>query len=312
MPIKLDERETERCGPATKTGLNVYARNVSSQYGEDGIIEKALELIGACNGWAVEFGAADGKYCSNTRNLIEAKGYSTVLIEADQALFLDLARTYESNAKVIPVNALVGFENHNGLDQLLKPFPIPLDFDLLSIDVDGNDYHCWKAVNFYRPKIVVIEFNPTIPNSVVFIQSPDMHVSQGSSISAIDALAKSKGYELIATTFANAVFVDRKYYNLFGVEDNSVGVLRTDASAITHLFSGYDGTIFIAGCGMLPWHILPYNASSMQQLPKCLRQYPGHYGKVKKIIVWAYRRLRLKKVRASLAGQGIGRLLEIT
>lgn len=49
-------------GPAT--WLAAFARNVSSQYGEDGIIEKILDVIGDCNKWCVEFGSRDGRVCS--------------------------------------------------------------------------------------------------------------------------------------------------------------------------------------------------------------------------------------------------------
>lgn len=55
--------------------LNEFASNVTSQFGEDGIIEKILEVIGDANRWCVEFGASDGVYLSNTYNLIKNKGY---------------------------------------------------------------------------------------------------------------------------------------------------------------------------------------------------------------------------------------------
>nr|VFK56242.1 MAG: hypothetical protein BECKTUN1418F_GA0071002_10832 [Candidatus Kentron sp. TUN]VFK61659.1 MAG: hypothetical protein BECKTUN1418D_GA0071000_115613 [Candidatus Kentron sp. TUN]VFK62495.1 MAG: hypothetical protein BECKTUN1418E_GA0071001_10812 [Candidatus Kentron sp. TUN] len=70
------------------TWLLEYRRNVYSQTGEDGIIEKILDIIPRNDKWCVEFGAWDGSFLSNTRHLIEHKGFSAVLIEAENMLAL--------------------------------------------------------------------------------------------------------------------------------------------------------------------------------------------------------------------------------
>ena len=75
-----------------------------------------------------------------------------------------------STEKNIMINAAVGFDKSNSLDVLLSGRQVPADVDVLSIDIDGNDYHAWAAINSLRPKLVVIEFNPTIANAVRFIQ----------------------------------------------------------------------------------------------------------------------------------------------
>ncbi len=244
-----EDINVENHGNTTKqnTWLKEFSRNVTSQYGEDGIIEKILEVIGENDKWCVEFGSWDGRKCSNTYKLISVKEYSAVLIEGNPKRFKDLVKTFEGNEKVILINAFVGFEKVDGLDSILKTIGIPIDYDLLSIDIDGNDYHVWEAIHDYKPKVVVIEFNPTIPKTVEFIQPRDVHVTQGSSLLSINKLAKSKGYELVSTTKTNAFFVDSKYFSLFGIRDNSVGTMMTDESLITHIFCGYDGTVFIRG-----------------------------------------------------------------
>ena len=99
--------------------LSDFAGNITSQHGEDGIIEKVLEVIGDTNKWCVEFGSWDGQYLSNTFNLIKNRAFAAVLIEGDVSRFRDLLKTYEGNSKVVPVNAFVGFEKKNGLDSLL-------------------------------------------------------------------------------------------------------------------------------------------------------------------------------------------------
>lgn len=95
--------------------LNEFATNVTSQAGEDGIIEKVLDVITDNDGWCVEFGAWDGRQHSNTFNLINNKGYYAILIEGDVDRFRDLLANYEGNGKVFPINAFVGFEENNGL-----------------------------------------------------------------------------------------------------------------------------------------------------------------------------------------------------
>ncbi|MEW6291345.1 MAG: hypothetical protein AB1545_16025 [Thermodesulfobacteriota bacterium] len=271
--------------------LNQFARNEYSQAGEDGIIEKALEVINENDRWCVEFGAWDGVYLSNTRNLIANRGYSAVLIEGDMERCNDLKKNFRDNKDIHPIHAFVGFENNNGLDSILEKTDIPLNFDVLSIDIDGNDYHVWAAVKHYNPKLVVIEYNPTIPNAVEFIQPADMSITQGNSLLALTNLAKQKGYELIAVTQCNAIFVDSRYFELFGIADNSIDAIRTDYSAVTYLFNGYDGTVFTSGCGRVCWHSIPYRHSRMQLVPLWLRTYPGNYGLTKKVFAKIYRYL---------------------
>jgi hypothetical protein len=297
--IQVDDKtESDDRNPMNKSShwLNQFAKNFTSQNGEDGIIEKVLEVIQVTDKWCVEFGSWDGKHCSNTYNLIHNKGYSAVLIEGDTSRYQDLLRTYERNRKIFPINAFVGFNDEDCLDALLKKTELPDDFDLLSIDIDGNDYHVWGKVNDYKPKIVIIEYNPTIPNPVEFVQSRNMRISQGSSLLSINNLAKIKGYELVAVTQTNAIFVDSKYFDLFGIRDNSVAAMRSDESLVTHIFCGYDGTVFIRGCGDLPWQRVSYRESRMQQLPKWLRESPGSKNKLRKKFARLYHKLRDKNI----------------
>ena len=282
---------------ATKqnTWLQRFAGNVTSQYGEDGIVQKILEVIGRNNKWCVEFGSWDGKQCSNTFSLITECGYSGVLIEGDRERFKDLEKTFEENKSVVLLNTFVGFEKNNSLDVILKNVEIPQDFDLLSIDIDGNDYHVWNAFENYKPKVVIIEFNPTIPKKVEFVQARDIKITQGSSLLSINKLAKSKGYELVCTTKTNAFFVDSQYFNLFGIRDNSVETMMTDESLITHIFCGYDGTVFIRGYGIMPWQTVAYKESRVQQLPKWARKVAGDSNIIRRKLGKWFRRFRKKK-----------------
>jgi hypothetical protein len=269
-----------------------FARNVHSQKGEDGIIAKVLEVLGMEKGWCVEFGAWDGEHLSNTYNLIANRGFSAVLIEGSASRFQALAEKFRNNPAVTAINAFVGFTADDGLDKILASTAVPLDFDVLSIDIDGNDYHAWKAVNRYRPKLVVIEFNPTIPSAVEFVQPPDMSVNQGSSIRSMALLAKEKGYELIAATDYNCFFVPKEHFGLFGIEENSVEAIRPSEELVSYIFNGFDGTVFVRGYGKVEWHGVPYIESRMQQIPRLLRRFPDTYGPVMKVVAKHYRSLK--------------------
>ena len=271
-----------------------YKKNVHSQTGEDGIIEKILDIIPNKDKWCVEFGAWDGKFLTNTCNLIDAKGYSAVLIESDRKRFRDLQGNYSHHDNVFTINKSVGFKEEDGLDHILQATPIPRDFDFLSIDIDGNDYHVWKAVSKYSPKIVAIEYNPTIPNPIPFIQPADPAIQQGASLLSIVELGRKKGYELVSVLPFNAFFVRREYYPLFHIRSNAPEVLRTTMDSITYIFSGYDGRIFLRGYRKLPWHGLNMNESMVQLLPKFLQRYPDNYNWLQKLLFNLYKLLNRK------------------
>lgn len=263
------------------TWLNQYESNVTSQSGEDGIIEKILETLGETDGWCVEFGAWDGKHLSNTYNLTENKGYSAVLIEANPEKFTTLDKTYKNKPEIVTLNAFVGFDEDDNLDTLLEPTAIPETFDVLSIDIDGNDYHVFAAMTRYKPKIVVVEFNHTIPSHIDFVQEKNPSVAQGASLAAMIRLGKSKGYEAVATTRTNVLFVDERYFPLFKISDNSPDAIRRERSHLTYVFCGFDGTIFVHGNQELNWHGISYK-SRLRQLPKWMRAYPNNYGRLQR------------------------------
>jgi hypothetical protein len=189
--------------------------------------------------------------------------------------FRDLERNYAGRPGVTTLNRFVGFDATDGLDAILEKTGMPRDFDFCCIDIDGNDYHTWNAFTLYQPKLVCIEFNPTIPPEVSFVQAADPAVNHGCSLTALVDLARRKDYELVSVIGVNAFFVDKNYYPLFGITDNSISALWTKRDCITYLFSGYDGRIFLRGCQKLPWHEkFPMDESRMQALPPFVRRYP--------------------------------------
>lgn len=276
--------------------------NTYSQAGEDGVIAAILALLPSRNQWCVEFGAWDGIHLSNVRKLILEAGYKAVMIEANPVKFTTLKETYAGNPGVTPVNAFVGLDAASGLDRILSASAIPKDFDFLSIDIDGNDYHAWDAVRTYRPKVVCIEFNPTIPTEVDFVQPADPGIKQGASLAALNRLANSKGYELVCVLSWNAFFVDRPYFAAFGIADNSPRALRADQSDVTWIFSGFDGSIHLAGSKALPWHGVAMDERKLQVLPKVLQTFPDDYSPLQNWLFSFFRPQPMKRLLARLAG----------
>jgi hypothetical protein len=284
--------------------LLAHAKRVTSKAGEEGILEQALEVVGESDGWCVEFGAHDGRSWSNTYSLITERRFRAVLIEPDARRFAQLRETYAGNDRVHAIKQSVGFRPDDGLDAILSRTPIPTGFDVLSIDIDGNDYHAWKAIERYRPKLVVIEFNPTIPTAVEFVQVLDPRLSHGSSLRSVVALGRDKGYELVAVTDENAVFVRSDYFPRFGIRDNSPERLRPKQD-VAYLFQGYDGTVFVHGARRLLWHNWSFNERRLQQLPARLRKHTDRYTTLDRLLLKAYRRLYTFRMVTGMAEAGL-------
>lgn len=167
--------------------------NVYSQYGEDGIIRRLLDQIGRSpDPFCIEFGAANGFFCSNTAALWHDQGWEALLIEADLDLYEVLHR-YNSqrvNTSCARVSNIDDFTTRVA--------------DVCSIDVDGDDWHIFSRMQT-RHRIVLVEHNPTVPPHVRMVGEEG--TPQGSSALSLVELAKTKGYVLAAATTCNVIFV---------------------------------------------------------------------------------------------------------
>lgn len=247
-------------------------RNVHSQYGEDGLIEYVLEHLPDCPRYFVEFGAWDGLHLSNCAHLA-AQGWAGTFIEGDPARAQDAVRNYAQVPAVCVKTAFVLPTGERSLDQLLRDTGCPREFGVLSIDIDGNDYHVWQHLSDYRPLVCIVEFNPTIPVQVEFVQASDPAVNQGCSIAALHALAIAKGYVLAGATEINAVFVRADAAAAAGLPHYAPVQVKT-TTLETQVFHGYDGSVHVAGYPELVWHGVPIRAEDWQLLPPELRRFP--------------------------------------
>ena len=221
----------------SKKYLKDFKYNRYSQFGEDGIIEKIFELIGAESKLCVEFGAWDGLACSNTALLWRHKKWKAILIEADKIRYAQLLKNIFSY-NCIAVCKTVGIEDDNSIDAILTSLNINDPIDLMSIDIDGNDYYIFESLNLYRPRVIICERNPTIPIHLDIYQ--DYGGYFGCSVGALIRIGNNKDYTLIALTEANAFFVDNQLLHYFN--DFELTIDRMDANKIVnYLAYSYDG-----------------------------------------------------------------------
>jgi hypothetical protein len=269
--------------------LSEYKYNNYSQNGEDGILEEILKRLGdfgvSLDKYCCEFGAWDGIFYSNTYNLVKNLGYNAVLIEGDQNKYKTLQKNFQSSNHFL-LNKFVGLTEESNLDNLLKSTLIPHKFDILSIDIDGQDYWILESLQDYIPKIILIEYNPTIPMEVEYFEPKNSELKTGSSVLALVSLANRKNYSLVATTDTNLILLRNDLNEILtpAIEQNEVLKECKSLNLISnYFFIGYDGNIHFSHPIRLPWHDLVIPARNSQFLPKFLRKFPSDYNSLQAV-----------------------------
>ena len=235
--------------------LGSFANGTFSQGGEDGILREIFGRLEIEHGSFCEFGAWDGKYLSNTYYFCK-NGWSGWYIEGNESKYEDLKKNI-TQPNIDKICAYVMPSGENTLDNLLKRSKLYKEksieeLDLLSIDIDSDDLAIWKSVNAFRPKVVIIEFNPTIPIDVFFENPPGE--SKGNSARAIYDYALSAGYGLVAAIGCNLIFVDKSvgapHFTFLEIDDPSLGLGD-------RFFFGYDGSLIVQRTGKGARHSVP-------------------------------------------------------
>jgi len=191
--------------------LTAYELRVFSQNGEDGVIAELLRRCGVGNKFFVEFGVENGSEC-NTAFLAHTMGWSGIYFEPHAPSYEALEFRYRNNPRVTALPHAITAEN---VAERFAAAGVPDEPDILSIDIDGNDYWIWKALDGCRPRIVIIEYNsaldPAVPLVQPYGQAQGWDHSSGysASLAALEVVAKQKGYRLAHTESigANAFFV---------------------------------------------------------------------------------------------------------
>lgn len=192
-------------------------RFITSQCGEDGIIEEIFKRIGTENKICVEFGAYDGKTLSNTWELWHNRGWSAVLIESDETKFKKLKENIREFPQVMAFNTIVRPTGTSALDTILSGLHIPFNLDLISIDIDGDDYYILDNLNNFRPRVIAIEYNSTIAPELEIVQNPGGRL--GASALALINLAKRKGYIFAGCTKTTCFFVINNEFHKIDMDE---------------------------------------------------------------------------------------------
>jgi len=193
--------------------LNRYEFKVFSQAGEDGIISEIFNRIGTTNKFFVEFGVGNG--LENNSAYLLVKGWQGYWIEGSDRFCQSIRQSFEdliANQQLTLKNTFITGEN---IEDLFRKGNVPTELDLLSIDIDGNDYWVWQAITNYRPRVVILEYNAIYPpeSSWVMQYNPShqwkYNSHMGSSLKALEKLGHQKGYKLVGCSFSgvNAFFV---------------------------------------------------------------------------------------------------------
>ena len=138
-----------------------------------------------------------------------------------------------------------------------------------------SDYYIFKSLAIYKPKLICIEYNPTIPNDVDFVQK-DHYSNHGASALALIKLAKTKNYFPVCSTASNLFFIHEDYKK-YVVGDNNFKIddLIDDTKIKNYIFYGFDGSIFTSREVRLPWH--NFLVKDLNVLNSFLRKYPRNY-----------------------------------
>jgi hypothetical protein len=183
---------------------------VYSEGNEDGMLEEIFHRIGVEDRRFVEIGIGDGLECNSAYLLLQ--GWSGCWIDCSSSGIAHARQNFGAfdvslqQVSVTPDNAdSIVLEASGG-----KPL------DLLSIDIDSFDYYIWEAVRSVKPRVVIIEYNASLPPSVsktIEFSSGDAPkvgtLYFGASLAALVKLARHKGYSLVgcSVTGVNAFFV---------------------------------------------------------------------------------------------------------
>lgn len=197
---------------ATPLRLNRFGYSLYSQGDEDGIIAEIFNRIGSTERTFLEIGCGTGM--ENNTHALLLQDWSGLWIDGDNSTIQDLRSTFRDRIITghLSVEAsVVSKENVNSL--VAKSLSGTID--LLSLDIDGNDFHVLQELDCVSPRVIVAEYNARKGPSIDWVMDYDpFHTWDGSdyfgaSLKALERLLSMRGYSLVgcSTRGVNAFFV---------------------------------------------------------------------------------------------------------
>ena len=198
------------------TKLSDYEWKIFSQWGEDGIIDFLVSEVSIVNKTFIEFGVENFSE-SNCRYLLMQSDWNGFVIDSSQKNIEKLKNS--DYFQKYDLQTLVAFIDTSNINELLIKSGFERDLGILSIDIDGNDYHILNKIDCFDPRIIICEFNPvfgndrkiTVPYDPKFYRTKK-HYSNlyfGASINALRSLLTKQDYTLVGTGMQgnNAYFI---------------------------------------------------------------------------------------------------------
>ena len=184
--------------------MNGKEVNYYSQFSEDAIVDGLFRKIGATNRMLCDIGASDGKWCSNTKFFMEQPGWDGAFVEPNPAAFEQLTKRYPAEKCV--QKAIAG---DNTIDGILEQMSFPRKFDLLNLDIDGQEYYVWEAMAKYRARVVIVEWSPYVALNYVPTKDSDGRGGENQAgLFPMLRLARRKEYKVVAITPVNLICVE--------------------------------------------------------------------------------------------------------
>jgi hypothetical protein len=181
-----------------------------SQHDEDGMVQEIFKRIGASNRVFVEFGVGDGTE-NNTVYLLMS-GWRGLWIDGSEANATAIRSEFSSLIQAGHLRFVQGFVDRDSINGIIEKADISGEIDLLSIDIDGNDFWVWQVISVVQPRAVVIEYNAVFRPPVAeydkrFVWKGTSYY--GASLKALESLGSRKGYALVGCSLSgiNAFFV---------------------------------------------------------------------------------------------------------
>lgn len=198
-------------------------KKIHSQNGEDGIIQHIFGAIGTTNKVAVEIGVSITAKDEFGKRVSTAMENNTALLSKMnwQLYWFDVVDPYAIPKNCTFINKFLTKDN---IVECFEEYSIPKEFDLLSIDIDSNDYYLRDALKDYSPRVVISEYNGCFDGTVEYIMPYDEDYdwpgesdrNYGVSLKSLEKQANSLGYDLVycESQGVNAFFI-RKDVNIF-------------------------------------------------------------------------------------------------
>lgn len=189
-----------------------YGYRVYSQSDEDGILHEILHRIGDGGRRFVEIGAGDG-FENNTLFLL-IQGWRGVWIEGSSRKVTSAKKHHEAEIAEGRLQVVEQYATAANIDETIKRFS-PGELDVLSVDIDGNDYYVLGAIRAVAPRVIVAEYNAKFPPDVRWIMEHneahrwDSTDYFGASLKALEILLLERGYFLVGCNLlgTNAFFI---------------------------------------------------------------------------------------------------------